>query len=126
MPFHEPLSIGISLYTAYTWYHQINSGIGGSNAIAQNGSVVNAGGGTTDATYPSQPIQQTYGGEVYVRYIMPTVMGLKSDITVAYAMGDPLVGYSSVLHDGVGHAYIGPTGLNREYSEVYAALALRY
>jgi hypothetical protein len=126
MPFHEPLSIGLGLYTAYTWVHNPNSGVGANPAYAQNGSVVAAGGGVLDSNYPTNPIQQTYGGEVYVRYVMPPLVGVKSDFTVAYAMGDPTVGYSNVLHDGVGHVYLGASGLSRENAEVYAALAVRY
>jgi hypothetical protein len=53
---------------------------------------------------------------------MPTLMGFKPDVTLAYAMGDPTVGYSSVLHDGVGHVYLG----YRQNSEVYLSLAVRY
>jgi len=41
---------------------------------------------------------------------------------VAYAQGDPTIGYSSVLHDGVGHAYLGFYNT----SEVYASLGVRY
>jgi hypothetical protein len=107
MPFYEPLSVGTGLYTAWVWYHNI----AGQNQVVTDPQFGN-----------SQPIQQSYGGEAYVRYLMPTLMGFKPDLTVAYAMGDPTVGYSSVLHDGVGHVYLG----YRENAEVYASLAVRY
>jgi len=106
MPFYEPLSVGAGVFTAWTWYHRIA-------AEMESGA---------DPTFAHQPIQQTYGGEAYARYLMPSIMGFKPDLTLAYAMGDPTVGYSSVLHDGVGHLYLG----YREYSEVYLSLAIRY
>jgi hypothetical protein len=119
MPFHPPLSVGLSLYTAWTWYYNIGTGNlngpGVNTSEAMNGIV-------QDPTFASQPIQQSYGGEVYVRYEMPTFTGIKSDLSVAYAQGDPTIGYTSLLHDGVGHAYLG----YRQTSEVYASLGLRY
>jgi hypothetical protein len=119
MPFHPPLSVGLSLYTAWTWYYNIDTG-------NLNGSGVNTSeamnGVVQDNQFPNQPIQQSYGGEVFVRYELPTFTGVKSDISIAYAQGDPTIGYTSVLHDGVGHAYLG----YRQTSEVYASLGLRY
>ena len=53
---------------------------------------------------------------------MPTFSGVKSDISLAYAQGDPTIGYTNFLHDGVGHAYLG----YRQTSEVYASLGMRY
>lgn len=113
MPFFPVLSAGLSLYTAWTWYYNI-TGAGPADGIPQ--------GVVQDSQFASQPIQQTYGGEVYVRYEMPPLAGVKSDLTVAYANGDPTIGYTSVLHDGVGHAYLG----YRQTSEVYASLGVRY
>jgi hypothetical protein len=106
MPFHEPLSVGAGIATGYTWYHNIS----GQAQVVQ------------DATFATQPIQQTYGGEVYARYLMPSLAGFKPDITLAYAMGDATIGYSNVLHDGVGHLYLG----YRENSEFYLRLAVAY
>ncbi len=119
MPFHPPLSLGLSLYTAWTWYYNIGTGnlagAGVNSSEAMNGIV-------QDPTFANQPIQQTYGGEVYLRYVLPSFTGVKSDISIAYAQGDPSIGYTSVLHDGVGHAYLG----FRQTSEVYASLGVRY
>ena len=115
MPFHTPLSVGLGLYTAWTWYHNINTGDTGQTTQGQNGVVA-------DPTFSTQPIQQTYGGEVFARYLLPPFAGIKSDFSLAYAMGDGSVGYTSVLHEGVGHAYLG----YRQNSEVYASLAVRY
>ena len=70
----------------------------------------------------SQPWQQSYGGEIFVRYVMPDLSGFKSDLTVALANGDPSLGYPSVLHDGVVHPYL----LYYNSAEVYFALEGRY
>jgi hypothetical protein len=53
---------------------------------------------------------------------MPTLFGVRSDILVAYADGDPTIGSVSVLHDGVGHFY----GFFRDSSELYAAISASY
>jgi hypothetical protein len=120
MPFHPPLSAGLSLYTAWIWYYNI--GTGNLQTCQGVNTSECANGVVADATYGSQPIQQVYGGEFFVRYELPTFTGIKSDISLAYAQGDPTVGYTNFLHDGVGHAYLG----YRQTSEVYASLGMRY
>ena len=112
MPFHEPLSIGASIQDAYVWFYQVQSS--DSNVVSP--------GVVTDATYPNQPVQQTYGGEVYARYTLPSLAGVKSDIQISLAQGDPDLGYTSYLHDGVGYMYI----FFRQSSEVYASFSVRY
>ena len=106
LPFYEPLSFGIGAATGYTWYHNI---AGQAQAVA-------------DSQFPTQPVQQNYGGEAYVRYLMPSLMGFKPDLTLAYGMGDSSIGYSNILHDGVGHLYLA----YRENSDVYLRLAVAY
>ena len=115
MPFHEPLSIGFDGGTGYTWYYQPNNTNDPNPAVQSNGT-------TADPQFSSQPISQSYFGEVTLNYIMPTVFGVRSDILIAYADGDPTIGSISVLHDGVGHFY----GFFRDSSEVYAALSAHY
>jgi len=107
MPFYEPLSVGVGLFTGYVWLHQPQTTVLAS----------------ADPTFGnSQPVQQSYGGEAYIRYLMPTVFGFKPDLSVAYAMGDPAVGYTSILHEGVGHVYLG----YREQASAYLNLSVRY
>jgi hypothetical protein len=106
MPFYNPLSAGLGAYTGYSWLNDI---------AAQLPAV-------QDPTFKNQPIQQNYGGEVYIRYLIPMLAGVKPDITFAYAMGDGTLGYTQFLHDGVGHFYVG----YRETAEFYATLSLRY
>jgi hypothetical protein len=118
MPFHEPLSLGVGAFNAYNWYYNINSGVGPGQTSGN--STKDSAGGVVDSG--SQPIQQTYGWEAYLRYLMPDLVGFKSDLTLAYSFGDPTVGYSSVLQDGVGHVFLG----YRHNSEVYLSLGVRY
>lgn len=112
MPFHEDLSVGASLTNNYRWAY----GVG--NANASNGTV-------DDVNYPSQPMQQSLGGEVFVRYDFPTFgpgTGFHLDVSMAYAQGDASLGFNSVLHDGVSHSYF----FWRQTSQVYGVLTARY
>ena len=111
MPFHTPLSVGLDGYTSYTWYLAANSGLPSG-----------APGTVTDSLYSTQPIQQRYGGEIYVGYELPDVAGIKTDLHLALAQGDPALGYNSALHEGVQHTYF----YWRESSEVYASLLARF
>jgi len=108
MPFHEPLSIGADVSTGYVWLYQVNGA---------------TGSGTVDDTqFPSQPVAQTYAGEIFVRYVLPNLAGVKSDLSLALADGDPSLGYNSVLHDGVSQFYL----FFRQTAEVYASFNIRY
>ncbi len=112
MPFHEPLSIGISAQTSYIWFYNVASG--DPNVVSP--------GVVQDNQFANQPISQSYGGEIFARYNLPTLAGVKSDFTLALAQGDPSLGYASVLHDGVGYTYL----FFRQTSEVYASFTVRY
>lgn len=113
MPFHEALSVGASLYLQYSRpYNVQNSGTDQASRL----------GAEADIQYARQPVQEAYGGEAFVRYTLPELSGARSDLTVSFAQGDPTLGYTSVIHDGVGHGYL----FYRRTSEVYAALAVRY
>ena len=112
MPFHHPLSLGISGGTSYRWFYDVGSAPMNSTFY----------GATADAVYTSQPILQSYYGEVYARYVLPPVAGFRTDLTIALANGDPTIGGVSVLHSGVSEAYFAW----RQTAEVYGALAVRY
>jgi hypothetical protein len=112
MPFHEPLSFGVSVSDIYAWFYNVQSG----------DQSITAPGVVADATYPNQPVFQQYGGEIYGRYTLPTLAGAKGDISVSVADGDPGLGYNNYLHDGIGYTYLA----YRLTGEVYAALTLRY
>jgi hypothetical protein len=122
MPFHEPLSIGVDAFVGYEWYNNIQSGVNANCTGSGNSTKDAACGGVSDAEFPDQPIQETYGWEAYTRYLLPDLFGFKSDLTFAYAFGDPTVGYSSLLQDGVGHLFLG----YRHNSELYLSMAVRY
>lgn len=118
MPFHKPLSAGVSLYTNYYWYHNATSSVPGG-AVQGAGQV----GVTAGNQAAIQPISQSYGGEIHVHYLLPDVVtGLHTDASIAYAQGDPSLGFTSALHDGVSHLYF----FYRLQSEVYATLTARY
>jgi hypothetical protein len=107
MPFHEPLSIGVGAGTAYGWVHTIEGQLPA----------------TVDPQFPNtQPVQQSYGFEATARYALPALLGVKTDVTFGYADGGPGIGYSSVLHDGVGHFYLG----FRTQSELFLSLSASY
>jgi hypothetical protein len=110
IPYLEWLKLGAALNTGWTWYYDVANGA--DKPIAT----------VADATYPNQPVQQSYGGEVFLRADLPDLGGVKSDLTVSLAQGDPTLGSTSVLHDGVGHVY----AFWRHSSEVYFTLGVRY
>ena len=118
MPFHEPLSLGLSFFTAYTWYYEVSNGGGCTHkeaVLCMNG---------TEMEPTQQPAQQRYGGEVSVRYQFPTVGGFKTDALFAFApLGDPTLGYMSVLH-GTGAASVQAGYFS--LMEVYASVSARY
>ncbi len=108
----EPLTVGAMVTVHRTWLR--DAGGGGAQPSALGVSI--------DPQYDGQPVQGTYGGEVYVRYRLPNWSGLHSDVTVAAAQGDPTLGYTSSLHDGIAHTYL----FWRQSSQVFLALSARY
>lgn len=94
--YHRPLVIGADVFNEYLWYR------------------FNPQGG--------QPVQQEWGYEFFARYELPRYKDFRVDLTLAYAMGDPTLGYTSTLHDGVEHLY----GFWRRSSQVYAVVDARY
>jgi len=112
MPFHRPWSVGAVLADSYIWYYDVGQCPLESTCY----------GATTNPLTDNQPPQQSYGGEIFTRYILPDLQGFKSDITLALANGDPSTGYPSLLHDGVVHPYV----LFYNSAEVYVAISGRY
>ena len=113
MPFHRPLSAGVGLIDSYVWFYD----------VGQCPVSMPMCGVVQDPQFGNQPTQQSYGGEVFVRYQMPNVGGMKSDITLALANGDPSLGYPSVMNGtGILHPYF----FYRDTAEFYAALSATY
>ena len=123
MPFHPPLSIGISAYDSYLWYYGVaNAGTSPGSDGGQSAFGMTA---ADPAVMPgSQPMQQFYGYEIYARYFLPNLAGLKLDASFTFApLGDATLGWTSVLHGtGVPHVY----GYYRQTAEVYLALNAHY
>jgi hypothetical protein len=113
MPFHEPLSIGTGALLNWTTFYNVEN--------AQDPNVLRTGA-VQDPTFKSQPVQQGYGWQAYARYELPKIIGIGSDLTVAYAQGDSTLGSSAWMHDGVGRFYL----FWRDSSQVYASLSARY
>lgn len=112
MPFHHPWSVGAVLADSYRWLYN----------VGQCPADTQCFGATTYPNIDNQPPQQNYGGEIFTRYILPDLQGIKSDITLSLANGDPSLGYPSVIHDGVVHPYF----FYYNSTEVYLSLAGRY
>jgi hypothetical protein len=111
--FLRSLTLGADIFTEYTKAY---------NVYPNNDPYVQSLGYTVPSYGGNQPIQQVYGGEVYLRYTLPKLAGIGSDITLAAATGDPAVGYPSVIHDGRQAIY----AFWRQNSELYAAISIRY
>jgi hypothetical protein len=112
MPFYRPWSIGAALVDSYVWYYD----------VGQCPAQTTCPGATSNPLTDGQPFQQSYGGEIFTRYVLPDLAGFKSDIMLALANGDPGLGYPTVLHDGVVHPYL----FYYNTAEVYVALEGRY
>ncbi len=114
IPYVDILSVGMSATTAYRWSYQ---GYDAGQSSRESFGV------TEDRNYPSQPVQQSYAFEIYARCDLPEFMDTRSDLTIAYAQGDPSLGYTSALHDGSRQVY---PFFWRQTSTVYAALSVSY
>jgi hypothetical protein len=105
--FHQALSLGAEAFLEYLWFYDVWDPT--KPAVG-------------DAFYHTQPVQTAYGGEVYLRYQIPPIKGMKIDVKVAFADGDPTLGYNSLNHDGVSRVY----GFWRHSSEIYGNVDIRY
>ncbi len=115
LPFwKERLSLGGDVNDGYVWFYDVGTPPPGESGLPN---------AVKDATFPSQPVSQSYGGELFVHLSIPDARVMKFDITAAYANGDPSLGYDSVLHDGAGHVY---PWFWRLSSNVYVSLAAHY
>ena len=113
MPFHRQLSVGAVVSDSYSWLYDVGQAPYGSGTFP---------GATSNPTVDNNAFRQSYGGEIFARYLIPDLGGFKSDLLLALANGDPSLGYPAVLHDGVVHPYL----LYYNTAEVYFALEGRY
>ena len=113
LPFFRPISLGVSVADFYLLYYGVGSCPYDTMCY----------GATSDAQFgSSQPVQQSYGEDVYVRYVLPDLSDFHSNIVLTLANGDPTLGYPSVLNDGMQHPYF----LYYDTAEVYLALEGSY
>ncbi len=113
LPFYRPLAFGVSVVDSYVWYYSVGTCPYDTMCY----------GATSDPQFGNgQPVQQSYGGELYLRYALPELSGFKSNVVLALANGDPSLGYPSVLNDGIQHPYF----FYYDTAEVYVALEGAY
>ncbi len=121
LPWHPDLALGVDFYTEYFWFYAPNGQPGALGPSSYYG-VENY------PTFPVQPVQQNYGGDIYVRYSLNHVLektgidGFRGNVSLAYANGDPTMGYTSELVDGVTSLFL----FYPETSQVYFSLNLYY
>ncbi len=110
MPFWRNLSLGAAAYDEYEWLYMPFD----PNLVT-----------TTDPTFGnSQPYAQVYGAEGYVDIRLPYQKHVVFDLHFAYAVGDPQLGYMSVITDGAQRIFgYGPVRLG---STVYGAVAAHF
>jgi hypothetical protein len=122
MPFHEALSVGVSAFTGWGVRHNPESTVcppppGTPSTLCMYGAEMD--------TTQGQPTSQIYGYEISLHYAFPTIPGgLKTDAFFAWApLGDPAVGYKSVLNGNGVPAYYGSYFSS---NEVYMGINARY
>jgi hypothetical protein len=97
LPFFRSIILGAALVDRYALYYGV--GTCPANTMCY--------GATSDPQYGTgEPLQQSYGGDVSVRYVLPEVSGFSSNVVLTLANGDPTLGYPSVLNDGIQHPYL--------------------
>ncbi len=122
-PWFRSLALGIDLETDYIASYAPAGQPGSVPGVPGNlGPAGPYSGLETNPIYTSQPLQQEYGADIYLRYDLPKFHGVKASVQVAYAQGEITAGYTSDLVDGVANLYL----FYPESSEVYAGLTLKY
>ncbi len=108
-----PLAVGVTGVTHRFWYYQAGAPPVSSEPF--NGAV-------SDPQFANQPMQGSYGFQTFLRWELPDMDGISSDLTAAYAQGDSTLGYTSSLHDGITHSYL----FWRTSSQFYGALSAKF
>jgi hypothetical protein len=118
--FHKPLAIGLDAFTSYVWYYEVGTQPEGT--YYGSTSSMKTPGASGDPRFTSQPAQQQYGGEIYLRYTPPAFYGVKPELLLALSDGGSALGSNSVLIDG------RPAILLNYWQsfEAYGAVTFRY
>lgn len=119
MPFHPPLQVGASVQTYYYFNHETEHANDPTLQSQFKNTPIQP---TRDPQFESQPVSQTYGGEVYVGYQLPKLLKASSNIQLSLAQGDTTLGYAGVIHDGRSNVY----WMFRRSAQVYLALQVQY
>jgi hypothetical protein len=112
VPHLQRFTLGVDAYTTWIWHYGVGT--------QPEGQLYP--GAVADATFSSQPVQQIYGWEVFLKHVFPQFYGVRIDLSLAFAQGDPTLGYTSLLHDGVQHLYM----FWRQTSQFYTSVGVRY
>ncbi len=122
LPYHPALALGVDAETGYTGFYQPSGGPLSTPGVPGATGLGPYYGLETNPIYGSQPWQQDYGVDVYLKYDLPKFYGIKAEAVLAYAQGDPTAGYTSDLVDGMSNLYL----FYPEASQVYFSLDLTY
>lgn len=114
MPFHQNLQVGASAQTGWQFLHEVEHGNDPNLEAQFRNAPIQP---TQDPQFESQPVQQNYGGEVYVGYQLPSLLNTQSNIQLALSQGN-----NAVIHDGVRNVY----WMFRRSAQVYLALQVQY
>jgi hypothetical protein len=112
VPHLQRFTLGFDAYTTWIWHYNVGTQPEGQYYP----------GAVSDAGFTSQPVQQIYGWELFLKHTFPQFYGVRIDLSLAFAQGDPTLGYTSLLHDGVQHLY----GFWRQTSQFYTSVGVRY
>lgn len=113
MPFHPALQVGASASTSWQWQYDVEHANDPTLREQWPNTPVEPSG---DPFVRRPPAQQGYGGEVYVSYNLPSLVGIQTNLQVALSQND------GVLRDGATHLY----WLSRRGGQVAAALTVSY
>lgn len=120
IPFHKPLHFGASVETAYYWMYDVEKGVGQDATLDQfKDQQIKP---VLDSQFPTPPVEQSYGGQIYAQYFLPEVFNLKTNLLLALAQGDPTLGYPNTVHDGRQNVY----WFFRRNAQVYFAFTAAY
>lgn len=114
MPFHQPLQVGGSIGTGYTWDYNVDHSNDATLAEQFPNAKVEPSADPYFAGNP--PASQSYSGEVYVSYNLPSLVGVNTNFQVSLSQGD------GTLREGATHLY----WLSRRGGQVSAALTVSY
>lgn len=120
LPWHPALALGVDMQTAYVTYYNPAGQPGSISGVPGNqGASGPYYGLETNPTFSSQPVQQIYGFDVYLRYDFPKFKRAKVSLELAYANGQP---YTAEQIDGVSNLFL----FYPESSQFFSSVTVKY